>query len=884
MRQKVHSLRVEHTAPDAHERVAERDVRTIKEHVYATILSLGHAVDAEMIEGIVRDTVTLLNFFPNSETVDGTPRTYLDGERLNYERWSRVYAGQVAEFEIPYAKQAGHGVRRELGYVIGHQGDNPVVRLLPSGNRLVVRSGHINVIEKSPAILSLIEKGIQGSKRQHFNDLIAEMQDFFSNEIVDESRTIDPEATIIREDTRLDPTEDLPVMRTPETQPQTPREEPGPITVTQEAVVEPHYRSQPEPYQENAPILINRDPEPSTPPVVTPQRRSSRRGAQKPEGYYAKLHSGESVADYTACHLRAAECSRLYGEGPTKKAATTEVVNMIKDRGAAVPQDYRKLSARTIQEAVSSFMFFKAKDLLPSESEKERNLVTDPSGDDTNATSWSVVKSKREKKLDASIKKVKIRGRWVGGGHQQKREESLAERVAPTARGTTHNILMAIAAFEGRQLLVGDIPSAYLQADHVPANGKAVHIIADRYTTKLIVEAMPEYTEFVRPNGTMILKVEKAMFGLVESAWLWYKELERHLVGIGYTVSTSDRGLFFKKVYKNGRMIASNIASVHVDDIISAASPNEEGKKLQEEFWGSMEKKWPGVKLQTGPNYKHLSWNISQDMKTGEIKKSQRDYLNELVKEVGIERERKLPCRSDVLIPDPLSPKLNEKATNRFRSVLQKVAYARDGRPDIDFVVCYLQSKQSSPSEQDMSDLEHLLGYIKRFPNKEVIFKPKDLQLRGAADASFNITQDARSYFGYVITLGTSLIAAKGGRIKTVVRSSTEAEISAVNEIASEILWCRDLIEELGYEQGKISIKEDNMSCITMLQKEPRSFHSKSRHVRVKWAFYRQEYAKRTIRLSYCATDKMVADLLTKPMGGKAHDNHTTAILEGREP
>ena len=879
-----HSLRVEHTSPDAHERVAERDVRTIKEHVYATILGLGHAVDAEMIDGIVRDTVTLLNFFPNSETVDGTPRTYLDGERLNYERWSRVHAGQVAEFEVPYAKQLGYGVRKEIGYVIGHQGDNPVVRILPSGKRLVVRSGHINVIEKSPAILSLIEKGIQGAKRQHFNDLIAEVQDFLSEE--DEVTIPSSEARdhARNEDIMFDPPEHTETIRPPETPFRATREASEVVPATPEIIAETPVETQGEIERQRAPTLDIRSPEPSPPTSVSPPRRSSRSGAQKPPGYYAKLNSGDSVADYTACHLRAAECAKLYGEEPTKKAATTEVINMIKDRGAAKPQDYRKLSPRTIQEAVSSFMFFKAKDLLPHEVNKERSLATDPSGDEANATCWSVVKSKRERKLEASKKEVKIRGRWVGGGHQQQREEALAERVAPTARGATHNLLMSIAAFEGRQLLVGDIPSAYLQADHVPANGKAVHIIADRYTTRLIVETMPEYSNFVRPNGTMILKVEKAMYGLVESAWLWYKELERHLVNIGYTVSSSDRGLFFKKVYKNGRLVASNIASVHVDDIISAASPNEEGKKLQDEFWGSMEKKWPGIKLQTGPTYKHLSWNISQNKATGEIRKSQRDYLNELIKETGIERERKLPCRSDLLIGDPKSPKLSDKATNKFRSVLQKVAYARDGRPDFDFVVCYLQGKQSAPSEQDLADLEHLLGYIKRYPEKEVVFKPSDLQLRGAADASFNITQDARSYFGYVITLGKSLIAAKGGRIKTIVRSSTEAEISAVNEIASEILWCRDLLEELGYEQRKIGIKEDNMSCITMLQKEPRSFHSKSRHVRVKWAFFRQEFSKRTIHLNYCATDKMVADLLTKPMGGKAHDNHTSAILEGREP
>ena len=59
---------------------------------------------------------------------------------------------------------------------------------------------------------------------------------------------------------------------------------------------------------------------------------------------------------------------------------------------------------------------------------------------------------------------------------------------------------MTIAAFEGRSFRVGDIPSAYLQADHVPSNGKPVHIVADTYTTSLIVEAMPEYRNMDDPT------------------------------------------------------------------------------------------------------------------------------------------------------------------------------------------------------------------------------------------------------------------------------------------------------------------------------------------------------------------------------------------------
>ena len=117
-----------------------------------------------------------------------------------------------------------------------------------------------------------------------------------------------------------------------------------------------------------------------------------------------------------------------------------------------------------------------------------------------------------------------------------------------------------------------------------------------------------------------------------------------------------------------------------------------------------------------------------------------------------------------------------------------------------------------------------------------------------------------------------------------MVRSSTEAEISAVNELISDILWCRDILEDLGYPQQRINMYEDNKSCITMLQQEPRNFHTKSRHVRVKWAFFREEYEKKTVKLNYCPTEKMAADLLTKPLGGKTHTLHSNNIFNGCEP
>ena len=196
-----------------------------------------------------------------------------------------------------------------------------------------------------------------------------------------------------------------------------------------------------------------------------------------------------------------------------------------------------------------------------------------------------------------------------------------------------------------------------------------MHIVADRHTTELVVKAYPETASMMRPNGTMILRVAKAMYGLVESAWLWYKELEKHLISIGYTMSSSDRALFYKCIHKNGKMIASNIASVHVDDIVSAAFNNKEGLELETEFWESMERKWPGIKRQRGPHYKHLSWNIYQDPDTGEIRKSQRDYLIEIVQAAGEIKEHKLPSgaiSSSVIRTLPCSSKRTSAHSDRL--------------------------------------------------------------------------------------------------------------------------------------------------------------------------------------------------------------------------
>ena len=131
------------------------------------------------------------------------------------------------------------------------------------------------------------------------------------------------------------------------------------------------------------------------------------------------------------------------------------------------------------------------------------------------------------------------------------------------------------------------------------------------------------------------------------------------------------------------------------------------------------------------------------------------------------------------------------------------------------------------------------------------------------------------------MTVEGTTVASKSFRIKTIVLDSTSAEIATVTDGISEALWARDVLIELGYPQKSIEIMEDNQSCITMLQKEPRNFQTKSKHVRVKRRFYRQVHRNGLVHLKYCPTENMRANLLTKPLGSNARCRHMVSILKG---
>jgi hypothetical protein len=132
----------------------------------------------------------------------------------------------------------------------------------------------------------------------------------------------------------------------------------------------------------------------------------------------------------------------------------------------------------------------------------------------------------------------KFKARLVAGGDQQ--DKGLYENLSsPTAATSSVLAAAAIAASEGRSAITIDIGGAFLNADIAPT-GVKVHMRLDRMMTQLLIEIDASYKQFVEADGSMVVQLDKALYGCVEAAALWYSDLRGKLEKNGFVANPYD--------------------------------------------------------------------------------------------------------------------------------------------------------------------------------------------------------------------------------------------------------------------------------------------------------------------------------------------------------
>jgi len=460
---------------------------------------------------------------------------------------------------------------------------------------------------------------------------------------------------------------------------------------------------------------------------------------------------------------------------------------------------------------------------------------------------------------------LKFKSRLVAGGHREWLPNDI-DTASPTVRFETLMICFCIAAFHGLVMMTGDIGGAFLEA---VLDRTDVYVRLDEVVSKLLIELYPEYREIRQHDGTIIVNLVKAMYGLKEASMKFYEHLTRILMNYGFRKSSYDSALMYK-IHEDGSL---QLVPLHVDDFSAFGQQHHNLtliKYVKEQFYV--------VNVNTNIISHQYLGMVVVKIRDGSFLISQPGYIQKTIEEFGLNNDDVVEVPYGMNLMEPTEGPVHEATL--FRRRLMMLAFLCRSRPDIKLPIAMLATRMQTPTQQDHLKLLRVAKYINGTRELALKVRPEGLQLRCSADASYNVHQDGKGHTGIVVWIGmrNAPIHVASRKQPTVARSSTESELYASSETGTELVWAKNLMEELGLTQGKIAIEQDNMSAITIMNRgSGRS--GKTKHLN-KHHFWMTEHINNgDFALVWVPSGNMLADGYTKPLNTENFKTWRNRIL-----
>lgn len=392
-----------------------------------------------------------------------------------------------------------------------------------------------------------------------------------------------------------------------------------------------------------------------------------------------------------------------------------------------------------------------------------------------------------KEKYDAAGVFDKLKARLVAGGDGQ--DKGLYDDLScPTVTQETVMVVLAIAAAEKRKVMTIDITGAYLECDLT--DDVEVIMKLDPVLTKILHSVDKNAVGQEDEKGVTYVKLNKALYGTVQAALLWYKKLSGVLVKDGYVVNPYDACLFNKMV--NGVQIT---VCFHVDDLlvtsISDALLSDLVRCLQENF--------ANLTVNRGKTHSYLAMNIVE--RDADFTVDMTAYIDKCVGGRTFGRPATSPARDDLFDEPEDSKQLDPDRKAKFHSSVAQLLYlCKRTRVESLCAVNHLSSRVANSTEDDDVKLERVLNYLHHTRDKKLVLKKGGVvNVEAYIDASFGAHADGRSRTGIALMLCGVCVGAWSTKQKLNTKSSTEAEIVGLSDGLSHVIWMRELLLAQGY-------------------------------------------------------------------------------------
>ena len=304
-------------------------------------------------------------------------------------------------------------------------------------------------------------------------------------------------------------------------------------------------------------------------------------------------------------------------------------------------------------------------------------------------------------------------------------------------------------------------------------------------------------------GGKHVCRLQKALYGLMQSPRAWFGRFTKSMKAFGYKQSNSDHTLFVKH---NKGMITCLI--VYVDDMIVTRNDLEERITLQNHLARKFEMK------DLGPLKYFFGIEVSRS-KEG-VFLSQRQYALNLLSETGMTAcsPSSTPMEENLklgIYPDQVP--INKE---RYQRLVGRLMYLAHTRPDLAYALGAVSQFMHSPSEEHMNPVTRILRYLKSSPGKGTMFKKgNNLDVKGYTDADWaGSIKDRRSIARYFTFVGGNLVTWQSKKQAVVALSSAEFEFRGMAKAVCELLWIRNLLNDLNIKHDSpIKLYCDNKAA-----------------------------------------------------------------------
>lgn len=443
----------------------------------------------------------------------------------------------------------------------------------------------------------------------------------------------------------------------------------------------------------------------------------------------------------------------------------------------------------------------------------------------------------------------KYKARLVVKGYRQVHGIDYDLLFAPVAKRTSLLYFLHMVASEDLECHSIDYNTAFL-------NGR------------LEEEIYIEQPELYDDGSGQALKLNKALYGLKQAPREWYKALSGKMKEAGFTFCAVDAAV--ARIVYRGR---TAWVLFYVDDVLVAATElgTVKGvKKLLLSIYEGTDK---------GELHDFLGMAVHRDRAARRLYLDQTSYASKIVRDAGLTdvKPKRIPLPPNQH-QDPPGAALSPQATEGYRRTVGELMYlANSTRPDLAYAAAYLACHLQVPTRAHQAHLKHTLGYLSITTGYVLpLGRQTDDTLCGYVDSDWAQEPSRKSVFGFCFQVQGSTVAWRSKRLKTVARSSMEAEFMAAGEAVREAMRLQWLRYFLQGDSGAIRMYSDSRTAVGLIRNPVTEDMRK--HIDVIYNHVRERQEAAYVDFKWIAGGDNTADTFTKALPHPAFVKHRDGL------